>query len=243
MGSCFRRMGSLRFRGLEERRLKKPMKHPVITNQKIVDKVVSRRGRLHAFESIRPENTALVVVDMMRASVDNDPQCQAIIPSINRLAQKLRDKRGAVAWVTVRSEQIWDNHVAVFGEEIAQTFHERAQADDSRSRLPNSLTTCYSDIHASKLGFSAFFPGRSDLHEQLEGRGIDTVLICGTVTNVCCESSARDAVELGYRVIMVSDLNVGHGHGLHEAALTTFYRTFGDVRPLKEVVQLLAGKD
>ena len=219
--------------------MSKSIKHPVITNQKIVDKVVSRRGRLHAFETIRPRSTALVVVDMMRASIENDAQCQAMIPGINQLAQKLRNKGGAVAWVTVRSNQVWDNHVAVFGEEIARTFHERAQADDPRSQLPESLTVCDTDIHSSKLGFSAFFPGRSDLHEQLVEREVDTVLICGTVTNICCESSARDAVELGYRVIMISDLSTGHGHGLHEAALTTFYRTFGDVRPSQEVSQLL----
>ena len=215
------------------------IKHPVITNQKIVDKVISRRGRLHAFEAISPQSTALVIIDMMRAFAEDDAQCQAMIPDINQLAQKLRDKGGTVAWVTTRSDQVWDNHIAVFGEAIAQTFHERAQADDPRSQLPEALTVHGTDVHSSKLGFSAFFPGRSDLHEQLVEREVNTVFICGTVTNVCCESSARDAVELGYRVIMISDLNAGHGHGLHEAALTTFYRTFGDVRPLKEVVQLL----
>lgn len=40
--------------------------------------------------------------------------------------------------------------------------------------------------------------------EMLEPRSIDTLLIAGAVTNICCESSARDAVELCYKVIMVS---------------------------------------
>jgi nicotinamidase-related amidase len=66
------------------------------------------------------------------------------------------------------------------------------------------------------------------------------VLIGGLVTNVCCESSARDACELGYQVTMVSDALVGHQFGLHEAALATFFRIFGDVRPSTEVVELLA---
>jgi nicotinamidase-related amidase len=62
-----------------------------------------------------------------------------------------------------------------------------------------------SDVHAVKARASAFFPGKCNLKEQLDGFGIDTVLIAGTVTNICCESSARDAAELDYKVIMVSD--------------------------------------
>jgi len=61
------------------------------------------------------------------------------------------------------------------------------------------------------------------------------------VTNLCCESSARDAVELNYKVILVSDALSGHAHGLHEATLATFYRIFGDVRPSNEVIDLLTG--
>jgi nicotinamidase-related amidase len=75
----------------------------------------------------------------------------------------------------------------------------------------------------------------------LQRRKLDTLLIAGTVTNICCESSARDALELGYRVVMISDANIGHSHGLHEASLTTIYRCFGDVRPTAEVLDLIEG--
>jgi len=61
----------------------------------------------------------------------------------------------------------------------------------------------------------------------------------GAVTNICCESSAREAAELEYKVIMVSDALSGQAHGLHEASLATFYRIFGDVRPAGEVMTLL----
>lgn len=45
------------------------------------------------------------------------------------------------------------------------------------------------------------------LPSLLTERDIDIVLIAGTVTNVCCESSTRDASTLGYRVIMLADAN------------------------------------
>jgi nicotinamidase-related amidase len=79
-------------------------------------------------------------------------------------------------------------------------------------------------VHAAKTGASAFFPGRCDLHDQLSAVGVDTLFIAGLVTNVCCESSARDACELYYRVTMISDACVGHSFGLHEASLSTFFR-------------------
>ena len=87
---------------------------------------------------------------------------------------------------------------------------------------------------------SAFFPGRSTLPDELEGRGIETVLVTGTVTNVCCESTARDASTLGYRVIMVADGNAGGDDEAHNATLHTIYRSFGEVRPTDEIIAMIA---
>lgn len=75
----------------------------------------------------------------------------------------------------------------------------------------------------------------------MEQRDVDTVLITGTVTNVCCESSARDASTLGFRVIMVADANAAGRDQDHNATLHTVYRTFGDVRPTLDVLDLFKG--
>ena len=56
-----------------------------------------------------------------------------------------------------------------------------------------------------KKRFSAFIQGSSDIEAYLRGRGIDTLLIGGTATQVCCESSARDAMMLNFKVVMVPD--------------------------------------
>lgn len=70
-------------------------------------------------------------------------------------------------------------------------------------------------------------------------RGIDTVLITGTVTNVGLESSARDASTLGFRLIMIADGNAAGRVEDHNATLHTIYRSFGDVCPTAEVVAML----
>jgi len=84
--------------------------------------------------------------------------------------------------------------------------------------------------------YSAFIQGSSDLPEQLRAQGFDTVLICGTVTNTCCESSARDATMLNFRTIMVSDGLAAQNDAEHAASLTAFYLIFGDVLTVDEVI-------
>ena len=95
------------------------------------------------------------------------------------------------------------------------------------------------DEKLQKRRFSAFIQGSSDLEARLRAGGYDTVLITGTVTNVCCESTARDAMMLNFRTIMVSDGNAAANDEEHNASLIAFYLTFGDVMDTDFVIQRL----
>ena len=216
------------------------MEHPSGIPQKIVDKVVRRRGRLHAFETIEPRKTALVVIDLDVATVAGDDQCRRIALTVNAMASAVRDSGGVVAWVLSTTSVMPSNFTAILGVELATRYFNDGQPNGPGTQLWHELQQKEGDIHAVKSGASAFFPGKCDLNEQLDPLGIHTLLIAGAVTNICCESSARDACELGYKVIMISDALSGHAHGLHEATLATFYRIFGDVRPSSEVIKLLS---
>jgi nicotinamidase-related amidase len=215
------------------------MQHPSGIPQKIVDKVVARRGRLHAFESLTPETTALVVIDLDEASVQADEASQRMSATVNTLAAAVRGAGGLVAWVLSRMHSMPKHFRAILGEALALKYFNDGHDGGGGTRLSAGLHAMAEDVRATKAGASAFFPGKCDLKPQLDARGIDTVLIAGTVTNICCESSARDAAELEYKVILVSDALSGHAHGLHEATLATFYRIFGDVRPSAEIIELL----
>jgi nicotinamidase-related amidase len=215
------------------------MQHPSGIPEKIVRKVVARRGRLHAFEAIDPTTTALVVIDLDEATVGNDANCQEMIARVNGLADAVRRSGGTVAWVLSRMGAMPKHFSAILGPELAAKYFNDGHSNGAGTRLWPELHREAADIVAIKSGASAFFPGKSNLKEQLDTRGIDTILIAGAVTNICCESSARDAAELEYKVILVSDALSGHAHGLHEATLATFYRIFGDVRPAEEVIGLL----
>ena len=74
---------------------------------------------------------------------------------------------------------------------------------------------------------------------MLRARGLDTLLITGTVTNVCCESTARDAMMLNFRTIMVTDGNAAVTDEDHNASLIAFYLTFGDIMSTDRLVACL----
>jgi ureidoacrylate peracid hydrolase len=85
------------------------------------------------------------------------------------------------------------------------------------------------DLIVDKTRFSGFIPGTSELHDLLQARGIDTLIITGTLTNCCCESSARDAMQMGYKIIFVSDANATLSDEEHNATLISMTTIFADV--------------
>ena len=95
------------------------------------------------------------------------------------------------------------------------------------------------DLKVRKRRFGAFVGGASDLDGILRARGIDTVIITGTATNVCCESTARDAMMLNYKVFFVADGNATHTDAEHNATLTAMANIFADVSTTNEVVALI----
>jgi ureidoacrylate peracid hydrolase len=79
----------------------------------------------------------------------------------------------------------------------------------------------------------------------LRSRGLDTVIVTGTVTNVCCESTARDAMMLNFKTIMVTDGNAAMTNEEHAASLIAFYLSFGDIMSTEMLIACLnrnAGK-
>jgi nicotinamidase-related amidase len=198
-----------------------------------------RRGRRHAYEALEPARTALVVIDMVPFFVSGGGYSLGIEPNISSIAGALRRAGGTVAWVVPATADRMPMSEEFWGPKAAAAYRESGGAGPVAGRIWEGFEVHPDDLLAEKTAASAFFPGRCTLPAMLEERGINTVLITGTVTNVCCESSARDASTLGYRVIMVADANAAVRDQDHNATLHTIYRSFGDVRPTAEVIGMI----
>jgi nicotinamidase-related amidase len=160
---------------------------------------------------------------------------RGIVDPVNHLAGALRAAGGTVAWVTpaVGPPTAWAR--GFYGDEVATAYAA------SGTELWPGLHVVDDDLRVEKTAPSALFPGRSDLDGRLRERGIDTVLVCGTVTNVCVEATARDAATLRYRTIVVGDACAGVDDASHAATLRTIYRSYGDVRRTADLIEMLRG--
>ena len=171
------------------------------------------------------------------------PVAREIVPNISRLATAMRNAGGLVVWVQTTATgglERWGNHHRhTLSAEGART--RLASLDEAAEgfKLYPALEPAPGDARVKKITYSAFIAGSSDLDALLRRRGIETVLIVGTVTNVCCESSARDAMMLDYRVIMVSDANAALTDEEHAATLNSFLVAFGDIMTSDDVIQRL----
>ena len=91
-----------------------------------------------------------------------------------------------------------------------------------------------------KHRFSGFTPGTSELDAHLKARGIDTLIISGTLTNCCCESTARDAMQLNYKVIMACDACAALTDEAHAGTLDSMALIFADLGSVAELEDMLA---
>ena len=170
-----------------------------------------------------------MVVDMVPFFVEEMEYCRGIVPNIGRLASSLRHLGGTVAWVLPGPGRGSSLDLEFYGREAAAAYQRSGGEGPLHERLWHEFDVDDADLLVEKSASSAFFPGRSPLPGLLEERGIESVIITGAVTNVCCESSARDASTLGYRVILVADANAARRDQDHNATLYTVYRSFGDL--------------
>ncbi len=217
--------------------------HPWFIEPREVARQESRRGRRHAFESLDPRRTALVVVDVVPFFLDANPYCRGIVPDVNRLAGALRTQGGTVCWVVPGYAAPSQVTREFFGDEVAEMYARSGGSGEPRDRLADELEVDPVDLVVEKTAPSAFFPGRSPLHDLLTERDVTTLIVCGTVTNVCVEATVRDASTLGYRVVLVGDACAAVRDQDHHATLHVVYRSYGDVRSTADVLTLIARSD
>lgn len=210
----------------------------------------ARRGRLEVFDSIDPARSALLVIDMQLAWTAPEgpmhiPGARGLVPGINALAAALRARGGLVAWVQHSNAPPgaplhWETFYANFIRPERRAASLRTLAPGAPLHaLDPALDVHATDMRLRKYRFSAFTRNPEDPEALLRARGIDTVVVAGVATNICCESTARDAMMRDFRVFMPHDAVSAGDAESHGAGLLAIAQVFADIRPVEALLRLV----
>ncbi len=182
------------------------------------------------------KNTALVVIDLQEGILPfagGPHRADEVVARAARLADKCRQQGSPVIMVRVG----WS---ADFAEALKQPVDAQAGAHtlpENWWTYPATLGKQESDIEVTKRQWGAFYG--TDLELQLRRRGIDTIILCGISTNIGVESTARNAWELGFNLVIAEDACSAASAEQHQGSMTHIFPRIGRVRSTEEILTAL----
>lgn len=193
---------------------------------------------------IKKEQCALIVVDLQEDFVNpNNPMCvpeaTRQIPRVKRLIESCRELGVPVIYTAHNIAkdccadfyEFWDpiaNGAIAEGQPGSDIYHEIYPQPGER-------------VIRTKHAYDSF--AGTDLDYVLRDQDIKTVIVCGTLTNFCCESTARTAYFLNYHVVFGSDVNASDNALAHEASIRTLRRGFARVMDHSTLIDVLSNGD
>lgn len=192
------------------------------------------------FFTIDPARCALIVIDMQNAFVAEGapfetPGARAMIPRLERLISCARQRQMPIVWTQ-------SDHRPPYGGLMLRKFpaiakeHVLWHGQPSFEMYPDMVQPREGPLEHRivKHKFDAFF--ETDLDAILRYHRADTVIITGTATNACCESTARSAFMRDYKVVFPSDANATFDEAMHRATLVNIDLLFGRVLTTEELL-------
>jgi nicotinamidase-related amidase len=196
------------------------------------------------FFSVDPNSAALIVVDMQNAFVGEGstyetPGARTMLPQLGRMIAFAREHEMPVVWtqsdhsppaggiMLSKFPTIREDNVLWKGDPSFELYSEMVQPREGEHRVV-------------KHKYDAFF--ETDLDAILRNQRVDTVIVVGTATNICCESTARSAFFHDYRVAFPADCNASFDEAMHDAALKTIDMFFGRVMSTDELLEEMGSR-
>jgi len=227
----------------------------------ILTRLVSERRAAPLVLDVRA--TALVVVDMQRYFLSADSPYsrflehraagytrtflaeveEHVLPRLRSLVGAFRAARRPVLWTALAAAQAEGNDLPKRLRELNAAARNAGMPaavparDDHWAGFPDALSPAAGEPVVQKTTFGGFANGVLD--GMLRERGLHTLVLCGVVTNVCVETTAREAVDRGYSVIIAEDACAAYAPEVHRTHLDSFEVAFGSVRPVQDVLSAL----
>lgn len=205
-----------------------------------------------AFDALVPSRTALVNVDVQRCFVEGSPLAadagRQLVKRINGLAASCR--AAGMPVIHTRGWMPADGSNRGLMAEMVPPFIIALYTEGAESaELHDALDVAPADIILDKPRYGAFHG--TDLELILRSKGIDTIIISGIATNICCETTAREAAQRDFRVIFLSDgtgtkeMNGVSADDLQRSTCASLGMVFAHIATTEEAVKMtrsLAGK-
>jgi len=222
------------------------------------------RGLQGGIDGVRWDSTALVVTDLVRGFIDADgvvvarllasrPDVAAesaeaavkaylerlastVLPAVTTLAHQVRSHGGLVVHARLGGDGLEPDLMPPSVRELARLLWTRP-SDASVGTEPG-VPYADGDLIVPRVAVSAFTGTALDV--QLRARRVDAVIFAGVFTDGAVGSTARDAADLDYLAILLSDGCAGLDSDLHDAALRNHARLFGPVATLSDMLDAVA---
>jgi nicotinamidase-related amidase len=155
------------------------------------------------------------------------------VPTIARLVEGFRARELPVVYLCLGSEYRDLRDVPLRMRGWIRSFEERAGMSDTfwrgnpLSEIRSEFAPRPGDTVVYKTTFGAF--NSSNLDDVLRHMGVSTLAVVGISTNCCVETTARDAADRGYAVVIVADGTADYDADAQEASLRGFHFNFGRV--------------
>jgi ureidoacrylate peracid hydrolase len=196
--------------------------------------------------TLTPTHTALINVDMQRCFVEGTPLASpeglALVDRVNLLSRACREA-GALVVHTRGWMRPDGSNLGVMAELVPPFISALYTEGADSAQLHDKLDVAASDIVVNKPRYGAFYA--TDLELILRSRGIDTVIITGIATNICCETTAREAAQRDFRVLFLSDgtatkeMNGVAAADLQRATCASLGMVFAKIATIDDVIAAL----
>jgi nicotinamidase-related amidase len=208
---------------------------------------------------LEPKSTALIIVDMQYATASRNKGLGKLlseqgksdlaeyrfdriedvtIPTITRLLSFFRKHQLSVIYLTMGSKAKDYRDALPHLKALLQSSNNYVGSDEHR--ILEEIKPQGAELIVQKTTIGAF--SSTNIDAILWSRGLKYLLFTGVSTNMCVETTARDAADKGFRCVLIEDGCGASAQSYHDAAMTTFQRLFGKVNTSEEVIAELTSK-
>jgi nicotinamidase-related amidase len=187
-------------------------------------------------DPIDPSKTALLILDYQNGIIPMAPNPDELLAGARQAIALVRSRGGTIGYVRVGFADASEVGGSM-GKRVGAAALEQFHADHGSTQIHADLAPDEGDIVVRKTRVGPF--GSTDLHEQLQGRGIDTLVLAGISTSGVVLSTVRDAHDRDYRLIVVADLCADRDPEVHRVLTGKVFPNQAEVIRAAELAELL----